>query len=702
MPNELVLVVDDEPDILRLCERILSGEGYIIYTASTGSQAIKIARETPFDVVLVDLKMPDKDGLTIFETIRQYNPDSVGLVITGYPSMEAAIDALKQGMSGFILKPFTPNELRQAVVDALNRRRLERDHARLKALIPLYELSRSLMTTTDIDVLLNQAVEMAVQETGADRASLMLERDGMLYIEAAYGLPVDVMDTTATPVGEGIAGWVAQHGEPLLLERNVPMPSELKDALTREDIASAVCVPLALQDRVIGVLNLTKLEPTERPFTPSDRDLITVLAGQVAIAIENARLFQRQQAMAQELSRTNANLRALQQAATAITSRLNPEHVLQTTLDGCATVMDDATIALGLLDPDMATIEVHLHHRKTRRRETVTLTLQPEEVQAIESRSGAEKVLEERLSRLITERAGPASIGVIPLAVRDQLLGAMAVGTERELTEDELTTLAPFADQAAVAISNAQLFARFQQAHRELQELNRLKSEFLNIAAYGLHSLLGVIERYTELLRTTTPERLKPELSKLLDTARELEAYINNLARLRDLEAATSGPPEEPVPVERVITSLVDRLGPLAQEKGLHLQVELPEEVRTVRVDRTKLEIIMANLMQNAIEFTRPGGTVGIRARLVENNDLHIAVWDTGPGIPAAEQAQIFEQPYQESGLPTFDLNGAGLGLSVAQRLAEEYDGRIELESKPGEGSTFTLVLPGHRLKVSG
>lgn len=339
MANELILVVDDEPDILGLCERILVSEGYTVYTADSGPRAVKIARETPLEVVLMDILMPYSHGITAFEAIRSFQPDIIGIVITGYPTMEAALDAVKRGIYGFVLKPFTPDELRQAVSDALKRRRLERDHARLKALIPLYELSRSLMTTIDIDVLLDRIVEVAAQETEADRASLMLEKEGKLYIEAARGLPKDliaIMDTMATPVGKGIAGWVAKHGEPLLLDKTVSMPPELADALTREEIASAVCVPLALQDRVIGVLNLSKMEPTERPFTPSDRDLITVLAGQAAIAIENAHLFRKERALTQELQELDQLKREFIKTAA---------HALQSPLSiiiGCAARLSEA------------------------------------------------------------------------------------------------------------------------------------------------------------------------------------------------------------------------------------------------------------------------------------------------------------------------------------------------------------------------
>ncbi len=545
MANEQLLLVDDEPDVLELCRRILSGHDYVIYTAQNGQKAIEIARATPLDLVILDYRLPDRDGISVYEAIRSYQPDAVGIIVTGYPSMEIAIQALRKGISGFVLKPFTPDELRQAVAEALTHRRLQRENARLQAMIPLYEISRSLMTTIDLDTLLDQVVELAIRETGADRASLMLEENGELHVVAARGLPRDIMRTARTRVGEGIAGWVAQHGEPLLLDKQVSMPPELEDALRRAEIASAVCVPLIVKDRVIGVLNLTKLEGTEQPFTSGDRDLISVLAGQVAVAIENARLFQEQRAITEQLARANANLRALQQAATAITSRLSPQRVLQTILDGCAEVMDGATIALGLLDRERRRIEVHLHHGETKVRETTVLQLSDEEIAELETRSGVKSVLTKRLGALLQADRPATKIGVILLAVGDEpILGAMAVGSSGELTEADIATLNPFADQAAVAISNARLFTQLQRAYEELQATERERNEAVQKAVQTLHEPLTHISTYLSLLEKRVSPEEKEFLKKVLDAASELEYRLESL--LQEVESWSQRPKSAP------------------------------------------------------------------------------------------------------------------------------------------------------------
>lgn len=174
---------------------------------------------------------------------------------------------------------------------------------RLKMLMPLFELSNALMSEVNLERLLALVVEIVSHETRADRVSLMLlDKSGQeLAIKAAVGLPSDVVRTAMEKVGRGIAGSVAKSGKPILLNGEV----EHKDRVVSGRTSSALCVPLAVGGRVIGVLNSSKTGEENR-FTQSDLQLLSILAGQAAIAIENARLFQSveiQQARLEELLR---------------------------------------------------------------------------------------------------------------------------------------------------------------------------------------------------------------------------------------------------------------------------------------------------------------------------------------------------------------------------------------------------------------
>jgi len=229
--------------------------------------------------------------MEVYRSIRGITPEVAGVIITGYGSMEVAMEAIRLGFSGFVTKPFAPEALALAVGQALARRRLERENARLRALIPLLELSRAFMGTTDLDELLNQVVHVARRETKADRVSLMLldEASGELTIEASVGLHRAVVTEAKEKIGKGIAGLVMKRGEPLLLNDETPIDPRIREAMNRGEISSALCVPLKVKDRVIGVLNLAKLGGP--PFTEGDLEMVSILCGQAAIAIENARLY---------------------------------------------------------------------------------------------------------------------------------------------------------------------------------------------------------------------------------------------------------------------------------------------------------------------------------------------------------------------------------------------------------------------------
>ena len=140
-----------------------------------------------------------------YRAIKEFAPETIGVIITGYGAIEMAIEATKLGFAGFVTKPFTPKQLNEAVSEVPARRRLERENVRLKALVPLCELSKTFMTTTDLDELLNQVVHTAKQETKADRVSLMLLDGGKgeLTVQASIGLSEDVVTTTRQELGGG-------------------------------------------------------------------------------------------------------------------------------------------------------------------------------------------------------------------------------------------------------------------------------------------------------------------------------------------------------------------------------------------------------------------------------------------------------------------------------------------------------------------
>jgi len=310
MIAERVLLIDDEPDVIELCQRALEQEGFEVKGALNGEEGLRLFSEGDFDLILLDVKLPDRDGLDVLSTVQEMDPEMAVIIVSGYGTMEMAIRALKLGAQDFLLKPFTPKELVTSMQKVLERRRLIQENLRLKARLPILEISKALMAEVNLQRLVQLALETVQQTLGAGRVSLMLldEERQELSISAALGLPDEVVTSTRVKVGQGLASLAVQRKEPILLPEQAEDDSSIQALMTRSDVGPAICMPLMLKDRVLGVLNVSRPLGLA-PFRQDDVDLLSILGGQIAVAIENARLFEKAQQEIAERKRVEEALR---------------------------------------------------------------------------------------------------------------------------------------------------------------------------------------------------------------------------------------------------------------------------------------------------------------------------------------------------------------------------------------------------------
>jgi putative nucleotidyltransferase with HDIG domain len=293
MSGEKILVVDDEGMIRDLCYHILTTEGYQVTMASNGTAAYEELSRNDMDMLVTDIKMPGMDGLELFERVKQLNQDIVTIFITGHGTLDTAIESLMRGVDGFVLKPFTQEELLGAVERAITRSRLQKENIRLKALIPLFEISKLLVTEIDLANLFKIITEVLVQEFSVDRVSLMLvdETSGDLLIRASHGLATDMAMKARRKTGEGVAGLVLKNKKPLIITAGMHPDQDVMAAINREDMpSSSMSVPLIGKNKVFGVLNVSKFSGT--PFSASDLQVVLILSSQVVTAMENAALYE--------------------------------------------------------------------------------------------------------------------------------------------------------------------------------------------------------------------------------------------------------------------------------------------------------------------------------------------------------------------------------------------------------------------------
>ncbi len=319
MPHEHILVLEDQADLREETRQVLVEAGYVVQLAATCAQANAAASAQRFDVLIAGISLPDGSGIHVLQQMSATQPDVAGILIAGSSSWQVTMQALRVGFVGFLVKPFMPEQLIATVVSALEQEQLRRENARLRALVPLYELSRAFIGTVELPHLLNQIMATVRQETNADDVSLMLADEDCreLHIAAATGLPAEIIENQRSIVGQGIAGRVAARGEPILIADDVPLDPEIRDALLgRPDLLSALSLPLIARGQVIGVLNLTRGH-NGKSFTRGDLELATVLASQAAVSIDNARLFH-QLRLLSETSQSLARAIDLDEAIAAI------------------------------------------------------------------------------------------------------------------------------------------------------------------------------------------------------------------------------------------------------------------------------------------------------------------------------------------------------------------------------------------------
>jgi len=297
-----LLIVDDDPGVQQSCRLLFRRQGYHTLEAQDGATALRLVTTHPIDVCLIDLALPDGHGLDLLERLRELQPQTLAIVITGDRDQAPLLRSLQLGVKNYLHKPFAIEQIVHMVDHAIEEDRQAKHRIRAKIVGPLFELSERLLTDMDLRATLRNIVNMAAQQTDADSASLMVldESARTLSIEAAVGLPPEIIAGAQSRLGEGIAGWVAATKEPLILIPGVCIRDDVRARRLRPELTAALCVPLLRKDRVVGVLNIGKTRPGAS-FTQGDLELVSVLCRQAAVLIDNVRLFNEVSAKVGEL-----------------------------------------------------------------------------------------------------------------------------------------------------------------------------------------------------------------------------------------------------------------------------------------------------------------------------------------------------------------------------------------------------------------
>ncbi len=212
------------------------------------------------------------------------------------------------------------------------------------------------------------------------------------------------------------------------------------------------------------------------------------------------------------------------------------------------------------------------------------------------------------------------------------------------MTSAVLETLAA---QAAIAIENARLMAKLQDANAELMRLDRMKSDFIAIASHELRTPLGLILGHATFLKEVVPQAHQEQMEVIIRSSMRLKSIIEDLSTIAHKDEGQSRIRREPFSIVKLIIDLASRFQEAAKEKNIELGYDVPEsDPLIVEADRDKIDVALGNLIRNALTFTDAGGQVGIKAE-GEGGYVKVFVVDTGIGIPAGEIERIFDRFYQ-------------------------------------------------------
>ena len=502
----------------------------------------------------------------------------------------------------------------------------------------------------ELDRVLGMVLERAVALLGVTGGEVAIfdEAAGELEIVASANIGKDSRGTRLK-IGEGAMGQVAQTRQPLII------PSYRKflgQSAKYDDIMvhSVMVAPLLIGERLVGVIAALHSDP-KRVFNNEDLRMLNLFAPQVAVAIENARLFtsiQRQQAYFASLVRES------------------PVAIVALDQRGCITLCNPAFAKLFGYDAAEVTgqeLDPLITTEETRREaESYTIQATDHAIHGVGRRVRKDRTLVD------------VEILAVPVVVRGERVGLMAL--YHDITE-------------------------LLKAREDAEAADRAKTQFLASMSHELRTPLNAIIGYSELLREEAVDRSLPDftgdLDKIRGAGRHLLALINDVLDLSKIEAGRVEIVAESFPLKRVIEDVTATVEPLVAKRHNRLEIRGSADGIQLHSDETRIRQVLFNLLSNSCKFTENGAiTLTVRRSdgQTDRPSVTFEVQDTGIGMTKEQAGKLFEAFVQADATIASRYGGTGLGLAISRRLCRLMGGDITVASEPGKGSTFTVTLP--------
>ena len=594
-------------------------------------------------------------------------------------------------------------ELLQAIADQtagaiVKARLLEETQQRARQLGILNDVTRQLTSTLEIEPLLQNVLESAVNILNCEAGSLFLvdEQTKELVFRVTVGPVAKDLLGQRLPAGSGIVGRAVTTRGPVI-ENDVKHSAGWNantDEKTGFTTRALMAVPLQIRDNIMGVIEVINRRDG-LPFVEEDQALLTAFAGQAAIALENARLFTLTD---QELAARVEELSVMQRIDRELNASLEMERAMRITLEWAMRQSGADAGLIGMIEESKLHIvaqQGYEEHLAGFQNQLMPLNL-PALKTAVESGQPQRILLDAKGTDGLLPDAHTQI--VIPIRREATVIGLVLLESTSD-TQQDIAFLNRLSDLAAIAISNAQLYD-------EVQRANLAKSEFVSFVAHELKNPMTSIKGYSELLAAGAVGQINEMQANFLSTihsnVERMSTLVSDLNDNSKIEAGRLRLDYKAVEVTDLVDEVVRSTKRQTEDKKQIVNVDMPSNLPKVWGDRTRLGQVLTNLVSNANKYTPEGGVLLIGADVSENRwDLegarqvvHLWVKDNGIGINPEDQQKIFQKFFRSEDQKAREAPGTGLGLNITKSLVEMQGGRIWFESEFRQGTTFHFTVP--------